>query len=112
MRAAETVCSSLACGYPGGYPGEMHTVQHKRKLIGRVRRVRGQIEAVERALDDERGCAEVVRTIAAARGAIDALAAEVMCDHLDEHLAAPRVSGSARAAAAGELASVIRQFMR
>lgn len=89
----------------------MHTVRHKKKLVARVRRVKGQIEAVERALTEERGCEEVVRTIAAARGAMNALAAEVLCDHLEDHLAAPRVSSDARAAAATELARVLRQFV-
>jgi FrmR/RcnR family transcriptional regulator, repressor of frmRAB operon len=89
----------------------MHTVAHKKKLIARVRRVRGQIDAVERALAGERGCEEVVRTIAAARGAINALAAEVLCDHLTDHLGAPRVSTAERADAARELAQVIRQFV-
>lgn len=88
----------------------MHTVGHKKKLIARVRRVRGQIEAVERALVEEHGCEEVMRTIAAARGAINALAVEVLCDHLTEHVAAPRVPAKGRAAAATELALVIRRF--
>ena len=89
----------------------MHTVRHKKKLVARIRRVKGQIEAVERALTEERGCEEVVRTIAAARGAINALAAEVLCDHLEDHLAAPRVAKVEREAAATELARVIRQFV-
>jgi DNA-binding FrmR family transcriptional regulator len=89
----------------------VHTVGHKKKLIARVRRVRGQIEAVERALAEERGCEEVMRTIAAARGAMNALAAEVLCDHLTDHLGAPRVSPKDRAAAAAELSQVIRQFV-
>jgi DNA-binding FrmR family transcriptional regulator len=96
---------------PWGIFAGMHTVQHKKKLVARIRRVKGQIEAVERALVEERGCEEVVRTIAAARGAINALAAEVLCDHLEDHLAAPRVRGAARAEAASELTRVIRQFM-
>jgi DNA-binding FrmR family transcriptional regulator len=90
----------------------MHTVAHKKKLIARIRRVRGQVEAVERALTEERGCEEVVRTIAAARGAINALAAEVLCDHLEDHLVSGARTGPAREAAAGELALVIRQFIR
>jgi DNA-binding FrmR family transcriptional regulator len=90
----------------------MHTVAHKKKLIARVRRVRGQVEAVERALDEERGCEEVVRTLAAARGALNALAAEVLCEHVQEHLGSPEVSPRARETAAGELALVIRQFIR
>jgi DNA-binding FrmR family transcriptional regulator len=89
----------------------VHTVHHKKKLISRVRRVRGQIEAVERALEEERGCEAVIRTIAAARGAINALAAEVLCDHIEDHVGAPRISANARTAAAAELAQVIRQFV-
>ncbi len=89
----------------------MHTARHKQKLVARVRRVRGQIEAVERALEEERGCAEVVRTIAAARGAINALAAEVLCDHLAEHVGAQRLPAKARALATTELAHIIRQFV-
>jgi DNA-binding FrmR family transcriptional regulator len=86
-------------------------VRHKKKLIARIRRVKGQIEAVERALTEERGCEQVVRTIAAARGAINALAAEVLCEHLEEHLGAARVRRGERAAAASELSRIIRQFV-
>ena len=75
----------------------MHTVRHKKKLVARIRRVKRQIE--------------VVRTIAAARGAINALAAEVLCIHLEDHLAAPRISKGEREVAATELARVIRQFV-
>jgi DNA-binding FrmR family transcriptional regulator len=89
----------------------MHTVRHKKKLVARIRRLKGQIDAVERALTEERGCEEVVRTIAAARGAMNALAAEVLCDHLEDHLAAPRISKAEREVAATELARVIRQFV-
>jgi FrmR/RcnR family transcriptional regulator, repressor of rcnA expression len=89
----------------------VHTVRHKKKLVARVRRVKGQIEAVERALVDERGCEEVVRTIAAARGAINSLAAEVLCGHVDEHLGAPRVRTAERAQAAAEVARILRQFV-
>jgi len=91
--------------------GNVHTVANKKKLIARVRRVRGQIEAVERALTEERGCEEVVRTIAAARGAINALAAKVLCEHLEEHVAAADVKPKERVAAAEELAKVMRQFL-
>jgi DNA-binding FrmR family transcriptional regulator len=89
----------------------MHTVRHKNKLVARIRRLKGQIDAVERALTEERGCEEVVRTIAAARGAMNALAAEVLCDHLEDHLAPPRIPKQERAVAATQLARVIRQFV-
>lgn len=95
-----------------GYLPWMHTIEHKKKLVARVRKIRGQIDAVERALTDEQDCEDVVRTIAAARGAINALAAEVLCEHLEEHLGAPRVPNDKRARTASELARVIRQFVR
>lgn len=102
----------LPSPYPPGYSAIMHTVRHKQRLIARVRRVKGQIEAVERALTREKDCEDVVLTIAAARGAINALAAEVLCDHLEEHLASPRLSVVQRQKAASELAKVIRRFAR
>ncbi len=42
-----------------------HTICEKLKLLGRVRRLRGQVEALERALDAEKGCAEVLYQIVA-----------------------------------------------
>ena len=52
-----------------------HTIREKSKLLGRVRRIRGQVEALERALDAEKGCAEVLHQIAAVRGAINGVGA-------------------------------------
>jgi len=89
----------------------MHTARNKKKLVARVRRVRGQIEAVERALVTEQGCEAVLHTIAAARGAINALAAEVLCGHVEDHLGVPRIPAKERSAAAGELSRVLRQFV-
>ncbi|MGC4067459.1 MAG: metal/formaldehyde-sensitive transcriptional repressor [Polyangiaceae bacterium] len=89
----------------------MHTIRDKKRLTARVRRVRGQIEAVERALVEERGCEEVVRTIMAARGAINALAAEVLCGHVDVHLGEAAAKAKDRATAAMELTKVIRQLV-
>jgi DNA-binding FrmR family transcriptional regulator len=89
----------------------MHTIRDKKRLTARVRRVRGQIEAVERALVEEWGCEAVVRTIMAARGAVNSLAAEVLCGHVNVHLGATAVKHKARAAAATELTKVIRQLV-
>ena len=59
-----------------------HITREKTKLLNRVRRIRGQIEAVERALEQEIGCADVLQLIAGARGAINGLMLEVMEDHI------------------------------
>jgi len=59
-----------------------HTIRGKKKLLARVRRVRGQVEAIERALDGEAGCEQVMHLIAGVRGAIAGLMAEVVEDQV------------------------------
>ncbi len=63
-----------------------HTIREKQKLLNRVRRIKGQLEAVERALESEVGCAEVMHLIAACRGAVNGLMGEVVEDHIRTHL--------------------------
>ena len=64
----------------------MHTVREKQKLLARVRRMKGQVEAIERALEGEVGCEQVLHLIAGARGAMAGLMAEVVEDHVRTHL--------------------------
>lgn len=63
-----------------------HTIHDKKKLIGRVRRIRGQLEAIERALEEERDCIEVLQQITSCRGAMNGLLAVVLEDHIRTHL--------------------------
>ena len=56
------------------------------KLVNRVRRIRGQMDAVERTLTEDRECADVLMLLAAARGGINSLMAEVLEDHVRLHL--------------------------
>jgi DNA-binding FrmR family transcriptional regulator len=62
-----------------------HTVTEKTKLLSRVRRIRGQVEGLERALEAERGCNEILQQIVAARGAMNALMTEVIEEHARAH---------------------------
>jgi len=87
-----------------------HTIRGKTKLITRVRRIRGQMEAVERALESESECAEVLRLIASARGAVNGLMAEVMEDHIREHVNA--ASPDARARGAEELTEIVKAYLK
>ncbi len=63
-----------------------HTIRDKQKLMARVRRIKGQVEAVERALEGDAGCDRVMHLIAGTRGAIGGLMAEVVEDHVRSHL--------------------------
>jgi DNA-binding FrmR family transcriptional regulator len=90
-----------------------HTVRNKQKLLQRVRRIRGQIEAVERALDEEAGREKVMHLIAAVRGATSGLMAEVVEDHVRTHLVDPeRHPGALNPDAADELLDVVRTYLR
>ena len=66
-----------------------HTSKDKEKLLTRVRRIRGQVDAIERALDSEQECAGVLQLMAACRGALNGLMAEVMEGHVRFHVLSP-----------------------
>jgi DNA-binding FrmR family transcriptional regulator len=63
-----------------------HTIREKQKLLNRVRRIKGQVEAIERALEEERGCMDVLQLITSSRGAMNGLLAVVLEDHIRTHL--------------------------
>jgi DNA-binding FrmR family transcriptional regulator len=88
-----------------------HTVKDKTKLLNRVRRLKGQLAAVEKALVEERECDEILHTLAACRGAIGALTAEVMEGHVRGHIADPDAT-SDRSRAARQLIDVIKKYLR
>ena len=90
----------------------MHTVKEKTKLIARVRRIRGQAEALERALDQEIGCADVLMLVASMRGAVNGLTAEVMEDHIRHHIVDPDKVDSNQAKGASELIDVLRTYIK
>ena len=90
-----------------------HTIREKQKLLARVRRIRGQIEGIERALNDETGCEQVMHLIAGARGAMAGLMAEVVEDHVREHLVDnEKHPGALNAEAADQLLEVVRSYMK
>jgi DNA-binding FrmR family transcriptional regulator len=91
----------------------MHTSREKDKLIARVRRIRGQMEAVERAIVEEKGCFEVLQTVTAARGALNGLVGEMVEDHVRFHVLDREDKLPAkRARAVEELIDVIRAYVK
>jgi DNA-binding FrmR family transcriptional regulator len=98
-----------------------HTIRDKQKLISRVRRIRGQIEAIERALTREEDCTRILQTIAASRGAINGLMAEVVEDQIRVHVANPvrlatarrsRVTDTQHAQETDDLIAVIKTYLK
>ncbi|MGO9115960.1 MAG: metal/formaldehyde-sensitive transcriptional repressor [Thermoguttaceae bacterium] len=90
-----------------------HTIRDKKKLLNRVRRIRGQIDAVEKALEKEQECSTILLTIAACRGAINGLMAEIIEGHIRFHVVDPNDEPtSERARAAQELIDVVKTYLK
>ncbi|MCA1652806.1 MAG: metal/formaldehyde-sensitive transcriptional repressor [Sphingomicrobium sp.] len=90
-----------------------HTITGKRDLVARVRRIRGQVEGIERALEGEAGCSQVLHLIAGARGAITGLMAEVVEDHVRTHLVdTDKHPGALNLQATEQLLAVVRTYLR
>jgi DNA-binding FrmR family transcriptional regulator len=90
-----------------------HVVAEKQKLLNRVRRLRGQIDALERALEADEGCSEVMRLLTAVRGAINGVMAEVVEDHILMHMVdSDRKPSRSEQRAADELLDVLRTYIK
>ncbi|HVK52885.1 MAG TPA: metal/formaldehyde-sensitive transcriptional repressor [Pseudoxanthomonas sp.] len=88
-----------------------HVHRDKKKLLARIRRIGGQVAALERALEGEADCADVLTQIAAAKGAMHALMMEVLAGHLDEHVVAGKTAAE-RAAEARIITTLLSKFAR
>ena len=88
-----------------------HTVKGKSKLLARARRIRGQVEAIERGLEAEIGCADILQLVASVRGAVNGLTVELIEDHIKNHVVEADTEGERRASA-DELIDVIRSYMK
>jgi len=90
-----------------------HTSKDQEKLLIRVRRIRGQVEAIERTLREEHDCAELLQLVAACRGALNGLMAELVEGHIWFHVLDPdRPKDSPQAAAAEELIDIVRAYLK
>jgi DNA-binding FrmR family transcriptional regulator len=90
-----------------------HTIRDKRKLLNRVRRIQGQIAAVEKALELEQDCSAILLTIAACRGAINGLMAEIIEGHIRFHVVDPdQEPTTEKAKATQELIDVVKAYLK
>jgi DNA-binding FrmR family transcriptional regulator len=86
-----------------------HTSRNKDKLLNRVRRIRGQLNAVETGLADDDECSTVLQTLVACRGALNSLVVELFEDHLRYHVVDPKKRPtSQQTAAAQEMVDLLK----
>ena len=91
-----------------------HLIRDKKKLLNRIHRIRGQVDAIERALEqDDEDCSGVLQSIAACRGAINGLMAEVIEGHVRYHVVDPDKSPTSdHAKAAQKLIDVVKTYLK
>lgn len=90
-----------------------HATKNKEKLIVRARRIRGQVEALERALTEEQECGDILRLITSARGAMNSLMVELLEDQIRFHVLDPdRKPSSEQAVAADGLVETIKSYLK
>jgi len=90
-----------------------HSVRERTKLLNRVKRLQGQMRGIERLLEADGDCGLVLQTLAASRGAISSLMAEVLEDHIRYHVVDPNIpAGSEQAQATEQLIDLVRSYLR
>lgn len=87
-----------------------HLSKHDDALLKRVRRIAGQIEALERALAAGEDCATTLHLVAAAKGAMGGLMDAILEAHVREHVAHPDLTPAERAEGAEALLEAIRRY--
>ena len=89
-----------------------HTTKNKAKTLSRVRRIKGQVEAIERALEGEGECEEILQLVASCRGALNGLMAELIDGHLRFHVLDPeQKTRPSQLEAADELMAVVKRYL-
>jgi DNA-binding FrmR family transcriptional regulator len=82
----------------------------KTKLLKRLNRIRGQVEAMRRALDEEAGSVAILQQATACRGALDGFIGEVIEDHIREQVLNAD-NPAAATAAAEDLIGIVHSYL-
>ncbi|GHD58658.1 metal/formaldehyde-sensitive transcriptional repressor [Jeongeupia chitinilytica] len=89
-----------------------HTIRDRKQLLTRVRRIRGQAEAIERALEQGSECTAILQQIAAIRGAVNGLMTQVLEGHMREHLGDVDATPAQREQDLEQVLGVLRSYLK
>ena len=90
-----------------------HTIKDKKELVLRAKRINGQVEALVRALEEERDCSDVLQLMSAARGAMNSLMAELLEGHIRSHvLNGKQKPTTQQVVAAGEVIEMVKSYLK
>lgn len=89
-----------------------HSPEDKKRILTRVRRIRGQAEALERALEAGEPCLHILQQIAAVRGAANGLMGEMVEIHLKDELVSGDTTPEQRAQRMAEIGQLLRAYLK
>jgi DNA-binding FrmR family transcriptional regulator len=89
-----------------------HLEKEKQKLIARIKRIRGQVDSIERSLTTGDDCADVLMLLANVRGGINSLMAEVLEDHIRLHMLTNEKNAMPSAELAEDLIGLVRAYLK
>jgi DNA-binding FrmR family transcriptional regulator len=89
-----------------------HIDKEKQKLVARIKRIRGQVDAIERSLTTGDDCADVLMLLANVRGGVNSLMAEVLEDHIRLHIMTPEKSGVPAHELVEDLIDLVRAYLK
>jgi DNA-binding FrmR family transcriptional regulator len=90
-----------------------HTIKDKKELLLRAKRIQGQVDALVRALDEERDCSDVLQLMSATRGAMNSLMAELLEGHIKSHVLNEKQKPTLeQLAAAEEVIAMVKSYLR
>jgi FrmR/RcnR family transcriptional regulator, repressor of frmRAB operon len=90
-----------------------HTTHDKENLLLRAKRIQGQVEALVRALEEERDCSAILHVMSAARGAMNSLMAELLEGHIRSHvLNGKQKPTPAQRSAADDVIEMVKSYLK
>ncbi len=89
-----------------------HTQKSKSKLLGRIRRIKGQSIAIENSLEGDPKCMDVLQQIAALKGAVNGFMKEVLQEHIREHLGAEDITQQEREQEIEDVLSILKTYLK
>ena len=89
-----------------------HTITGKKKLLTRVKKIKGQALALENSLEGEPDCMKVLQQVSAIKGAVNGLMKEVLENHIREHLGAEDMSQLERTEEVEQVILVLKSYLK
>lgn len=86
--------------------------KEQQKLVARIKRIRGQVDSIERSLTGGEDCANILMLLANVRGGINSLMAEVLEDHIRLHLLTPERSTSNPHELVEDMIELVRAYLK